>query len=386
MAEIEGLTGLRPGKESIKSVTCPPYDVIKAGSKLEMVLNANRNALSHITLGQDPLGVLNRLIKEGVLQEDKVPCFYVYEQSFAGRTRTGVLAAVRVYDYAEGEIIRHERTFDDKVRGRLELRAKTGYTFEPVFLLTKAPVGKILERVKDLNQPEYQFISDFEGASELHGIANRIYRLTEDSRESQQLKALIKGNPLYIADGHHRYHASLLNRQTHCLAYICEAGQVEIQAYNRVIKGTVKFDEIKERLKLSELRVFATPPKHHFAVYTKKGSYLIKARHIPDDVVGRLDCSILENELYPLLGLTREMIRDPRRFDYFPEYEMDRMVETVNAGKYDIAVALHPVSIEELMAVADAGINDSSIVMPEKSTFFVPKILSGIFIYKHRIT
>jgi uncharacterized protein (DUF1015 family) len=383
MAEIKGLTGLRPVGESIKKITCPPYDVIKSGSRLESILQANEDSLYHITLGPTPEKALKRLREEGRLQEEKTPCFYVYEQVYGEETRRGVFAAVAVVDYQEGQIIRHEKTFDDKVKGRLELRAKTGYTFEPVFLLTRAPLRAVLDEVVKNYQVEYQFISDFEQTSELHGIKNRIFRVGEESREGQLLKKVIASDPLYIADGHHRYHASLCNRQTHCLAYICEDNDVRILAYNRVINGVVKFAQIKEKLPLVKVNEFKTPDKHSFAIYTQEGIYMLKAREIPADVVGRLDCSILEKELYPYLGLTHEMITDPHYFDYYAEDELAKMKECVDSGKYDLAVALHPVSVAELLAVADAGVHNSHIIMPEKSTFFAPKILSGIFIYKH---
>jgi uncharacterized protein (DUF1015 family) len=109
---------------------------------------------------------------------------------------------------------------------------------------------------------------------------------------------------------------------------------------------------------------------------------VLDAVRVPEDVVGRLDCSILERELYPRLGLTRAMTADDRYFDYYPESELDKMKGRVDSGEYDVAVALHPISIAELMAVADAGLHDPALVMPEKSTFFAPKILSGIFIQK----
>lgn len=383
MAEIKGLTGLKPTAESVNLITCPPYDVIKPQTKLESILKENLASLYHITLGKDPLGALERLIKENILVEDQSPCFYVYEQQYNQQVRTGVLTATQVTDYAQGEIIRHEKTFDDKVKGRLALRAQTGYTFEPVFLLTKSPIGKLLEEIKSTYQPEYEFTSDFQEESELHGIKNRIFRVAEQSREGILLQKLVAQNPLYIADGHHRYHASLLNRQTNCLAYICEAAETKIQAYNRVINGLVPFSTIKNKLNLKEVSEFKTPPKHFFRIYTQKGTYELKAQNIPDDVIGRLDCNILEKELYPHLGLTHEMIMDTKHFDYYAEADLAQMIACVNEGKYDLAVALHPVSIAELLDVADTGIKDSQIVMPEKSTFFAPKILSGLFIYKH---
>lgn len=381
MIDVQGLTGLRPAQGAVARITCPPYDVIKPGTKLEAVLKGNADSLVHITLGSDPNGALTELLRGKKLQKDEEPCYYVYEQRYEGEKRIGVLAAVEVSDYSEGKIIRHEKTFDDKVKGRLALRAKTGYTFEPVFLLTKSPLTLILEKIRESSEPEYHFISDFDHASELHGIENFIYRVKADSEEGRQIKEAIGSRSLYIADGHHRYHASLLNKQTHFLAYICE--NAKIQAYNRVINGQKRFAEVKGELDLKEISDFATPAKHQFAIYAKGGTYLLEAKRVPDDVVGRLDCSILEKELYPYLGLTHEMVMDPKHFDYYPEADLEKMKQCVDTGKFDIAVALHPVSIEELMAVADAGIKNPNIVMPEKSTFFAPKILSGIFIYRH---
>jgi uncharacterized protein (DUF1015 family) len=111
----------------------------------------------------------------------------------------------------------------------------------------------------------------------------------------------------------------------------------------------------------------------------------MQASTVPDDCIGKLDHSILEKELYPLLGITPDMVFDQNRLDYYPESELPYMKEAVNTGKYDIAVALHPVSIKELMEVANTGLKDPNIVMPEKSTFFSPKILSGLFLYKHKL-
>lgn len=385
MAEIMGLIGLRPDEESVGRITCPPYDVIKPGSPLEDVLSREERSLYHITLGKDPLNALHRLLANGYLREDSEPCFYIYEQKYGEQVRTGILAAARVYDYDSGEIIKHEKIFYAKMKGRLELRAKTGYTYEPVFLLTKSKIGKVLDEIKQTQPPLYEFTSCFHGHSDLDGIKNRIYRLKEESPEGCLLQELIAANPLYIADGHHRYHASLLNKQTHCLGYICQAQDARIIAYNRVINGLVKFASAKNQLNLVEVPEFKRPPKHQFAIYTKSGCYLMKARKVGEDVVGKLDCSILEKELYPALGFTSEMIRDTKYFDYYPEYDLHVMRQVVQEGKYDLAIALHPVSIEELMAVADAGVKNPAIIMPEKSTFFAPKILSGLFIYRHTL-
>lgn len=386
MTTITGLVGLRPTPAAVAALTVPPYDVIKPGSRLESLLQGNARSLWHVTLGNDPLVALATL-RKGDLVEDTESCFYVYEQRWAvngtEQRRLGVFAAVAVTDYSAGEVIRHEKTFDDKVQGRLELTKKTGLTLEPVFLLTRSAITPVLEEALTALPVLYSFTSDFAGQSELHGIRNRFVRVPRPHAIGQKLMALVGQHPLYIADGHHRYHAALKGGQTHCMAYIVE--QAGIQAYNRVINGVVKFASIRGRLGLKPA-TWGTPAKHAFCIYTKEGVFTLKAQQIPTDVVGRLDCSILERELYPLLGLQHEMIKDHHHFDYYPEQDLAKMKEEVDAGRYDIAVALAPVSIDELVAVADAGLKDGGkTVMPEKSTFFAPKILSGIMLYKHTL-
>jgi uncharacterized protein (DUF1015 family) len=383
MANINGLSGLRPTAVSAQALTTPPYDVIKEGSPLEALLDKNPASFFHVTLGPTPAETLTELQQKGILVQDAEPCFYVYEQVWKGGRRLGFFAAVEVSPYAEGNVIRHEKTFDEKVKGRIAVTRATGYTLEPIFLLTKSPIGPVLEKVRAESEPVYDFTSDFGGLNDLHGIHSRVFRVPEASAEGAALRAAVAENPLYIADGHHRYHAALLGGQTHAMAYI--VGDARILAYNRVINGKVPFATAKASLDLQPTDAFATPPKNHFCIYTKTGAYLLKAKNVPDDVVGRLDCSILEKEVYPALGVEHSMILKHEFFDYYPEWDLATMKEKVEAGEYEIAVALHPVSIDELMAVADAGMNDSNIVMPEKSTFFAPKILSGIVLYKHAL-
>jgi uncharacterized protein (DUF1015 family) len=317
----------------------------------------------------------------GALVVDDDPSYYVYEQTWDGGQRTGVFAAAEVSPYEDKQVIRHEKTFDDKVKGRIAMRQATGLHIGPVFVLTRAPIAAALEQAKAGSAPVYDFVSEFGGHSELEGIHNKVWRVPEKSEAGRAIQSALAAEPLYIADGHHRYHASLLNEQSHFLCYVTE--EAVIQAYNRVINGVRPFSEIAGDLPLRPVDDFHTPKKHTFCIYTKEGCWELDAQEIPDDVVGRLDCAILERELYPKLGLTHDMIVDPNHFDYYSESALDDMKAAVDRGDYDMAVALHPVSLDELMAVADAGLENPEIVMPEKSTFFQPKILSGLFLYRY---
>jgi uncharacterized protein (DUF1015 family) len=382
MVATIGLTGLRPDPASVSRVAAPPYDVIKPGTPLEAWLENEPSSLFHISLGAQPAAACERMVASGVLREDDEPAYYVYEQSWSQGQRTGVFVAAEVSPYEEGQIIRHEKTFDDKVKGRLAVRRATGLQIGAVFVLTRAPIAAALDRAKREGNPLYDFTSSFGGFSELEGIQNRVWRVPERSATGRAIQAALAREPFYIADGHHRYHASLLNEQSHFLCYVTE--EAVIEAYNRVINGVRPFQEIAGRLALRPVDSFRTPAKHTFCIYTGRGCFDLDAQRVPDDVVGRLDCAILERELYPKLGLTHDMIVDPAHFDYYSESALGEMKAVVDRGDYDIAVALHPVSLEELMAVADAGLEDPEIVMPEKSTFFQPKILSGLFLYRYR--
>jgi len=381
MVATIGLTGLRPDPSRASQIASPPYDVIKPGTPLEKLLREQADSLFHIILGDEPASARDRIVASGGLIEDDEPSYYVYEQTWEGGQRTGVFLAAAVSPYEEKQIIRHEKTFDSKVKGRIAMRKATGLHIGPVFVLTRAPIAAALEKAKAEAGPIYDFTSEFGGFSELEGIRNKVWRVPEQSETGQAIQAALATQPLYIADGHHRYHASLLNQQSHFLCYVTE--EAVIQAYNRVINGVRPFSEIAGELALRPVETFHTPKKHSFCIYTKQGCWELDAEHVPEDVVGRLDCAILERELYPKLGLTHDMIIDPNHFDYYSESALGEMKAAVDRGDYDMAVALHPVSLEDLMAVADAGLEDSDIVMPEKSTFFQPKILSGLFLYRY---
>jgi uncharacterized protein (DUF1015 family) len=384
MTQIAGLVGFRPAPSVVHRVTAPPYDVIKPKSALAARLEAEPLSLAHVTVGPDPVGAFAQLQKDGLVRDDE-PCFYVYEQVWTSdlglERRLGVLVACEVTPYDKRRVIRHEKTFDEKVKGRIALANATAHTFGPVFALVRAPLDPYLDAITKEQAPLYDFETDLGGLNDLHGIHSRVFRVPADSERGRGLVALLDPPPFYIADGHHRYHAALKNQQTHALMYVTE--RARIQAYDRVVTGTIPFETVKATLKLIDAPRLETPPKHRFAIYTKGGSYFLDAITIPQDVVGRLDCSILERELYPHLGLTHAMIQDEKHFDYYPESQLDQAKAAVDRGDYELVIALHPVSIEELMNVADAGLDDANIVMPEKSTFFAPKILSGVFVYRH---
>jgi uncharacterized protein (DUF1015 family) len=381
MTAVAGLVGFRPAPQRCHEVVAPPYDVIKPGSRLEALCASRPHCLTQVTLGEDPRAALQRLLSAGVLIPDNEPAHHVTEQTWAGGRRLGVFSAVEVSDYAAGQVIRHEKVFDDKVQGRMRLAEATGLSMEPIFLLTRAAIGNVLETVVASRPADEDLTPDFQGLNDLHAVRTRVWRVAAESATGQELARLVGQHPLYIADGHHRYHTAVRLGLTHCMAYL--TADAAIQAYNRVINPRIPWETARQHLDLIPCDGLHTPPAQHFCIHSREGSWLLKARQVPTDVVGRLDCSILERELYPALGLTHDHIIDPAYFDYYPASQLDQMAEQVAGGRYRLAVALHPVSRDQLIAVADAGLGDPRIVMPEKSTFFAPKVLSGLMIHKH---
>lgn len=380
MVATKGLVGVRPAPDLAARVTAPPYDVVKPGTPLEALLFGEPGSLVHVTLGKEPGAAFERLRREGFLIDDDQPSYWVYEQTWPGGRRVGVLTAIEVTPYEARQVIRHEKTFDDKVQGRMRLAKETGHVLGPVFGLTRAPIDALCERaVRDL-APTYDFETDLKGLNDLHGITTRAYRVLESSPLGQEMQKTLATEPVYIADGHHRYHAALRGGQSHTLIYVTQSAK--IQAYDRVVRGKVSLADARQHVQLTPVGTFVTPEKNRFRIYSKEGTYELAAKNVPTDVVGRLDCSILERELYPHLGLDHSMIADAKHFDYYPESQIDQMKAVVDRGDYELAIALHPVSLDELFAVADAGLSDSNVVMPEKSTFFAPKILSGLFVYR----
>lgn len=235
MVKIQALTGYRPISENIAEVVTPPYDVFN--DTLKALCKARHYSLYHVILGQEPALAWSKLM--AVMQEDTIPSFYMYEEKRPdGSRRTGVLAAAKIGP----DIFDHEETKELKVQGRLKLAQTTSYSFGPVLTLTESDISKVLNKAKKEENQLYEFVSDFGGFSDLDGIINRIFRIKADSPEGMELIKRIRKNPLFIADGHHRYEAAVLNGQQYFLTHISEAKSVRIQAYNEVIKGTVKFD------------------------------------------------------------------------------------------------------------------------------------------------
>lgn len=408
MAKIKAFKGIRPASDKIKKVASPPYDVLNSAEARELA-KGNPDSFLHVVKPEIDLPEdidvynnavykkgkenLDNLIKNKVLIQDDKPSFYLYRLVMGNIDQIGIVAGASISDYKNGVIKKHEFTRAKKEADRVKhvetLNANTG----PVFLTYRARedlnnlVSKYIE-----NDPVYDFEAE-------DGIQHTIWKIDEDEilMEISEIFADIEN--LYVADGHHRSASGTIVGQrkkeknpnhtgreeyNYFLSVIFPHDQLYIMDYNRIVKdlnglSTSEFlNKIEEKF---EVESYSTSDSYHpeglhyFGMYLDGNWYKLKAKKDSfsnNDPVESLDVSILmKNLLSPILG-----IGDPRkdeRIDFIGGIrglkELSRRVDEGEA----VAFSMYPTSIEQLMKIADAD-----KVMPPKSTWFEPKLRSGV--------
>jgi uncharacterized protein (DUF1015 family) len=410
MAIIKPFRALRPPKELAEKVSALPYDVMNVVEACAMAAG-NPDSFLHISRPEidlppeiDPHDEsvylrgkvnLDDFIQRGVLTQDGHDCFYVYRQQMGTISQTGLVVCASVDDYQAGVIKKHEHTRADKEEDRVKHIDYLDANDEPVFYLSRscAEVEGIIEGVTD-GPPEYDFVSD-------DGVCHTAWIIT-DKILIGRLVVLFSAIPnLYVADGHHRSAAASrvreLRREKNSdhsgseeynsfLTVIFPENQLNIMPYNRAVKdlnghSVAEFiDLVSNCFEITRSPIPIVPAdRHEFGMYLNDGWYLLETLSSlihEQDTVGRLDVSILQNNLLaPLLG-----IDDPRtnqRIHFVGGIRgNDELVKLVDSGEYAVAFALHPTSIAELIELAD-----QDQIMPPKSTWFEPKLRSGLFVH-----
>ncbi len=413
MAIIKPFRALRPIPELVSQVASPPYDVINREEAYQMAKN-NPYSFLHVSKAEIDLDStinhyeekvyekardnLIKLIEEKVYLKEEKETFYIYRQIIEGRIQTGLVVGASIDDYLNDIIKKHENTRVDKEKDRIKHIEYTDANTGPVFLTYKAKdeVNQIVNQWIEAKKPIYNFTSE-----------NKITHLgwlIDDEKVIQQLiNVFAKIDGFYIADGHHRAAAGvkvgLRKREqfknysgkeefNYFLSVLFPHNELYIMDYNRVVadlygNSSEEFiRKISEKFaieKYSDKSPYQPEAKHVFGMYLGNCWYKFTVKpgtFDEDDVVNSLDVSILQNNLLtPILG-----IKDPRtdqRIEFVGGIRgLKELEKRVKAGM-KVAFSLYPTSIEELMAVADAG-----KVMPPKSTWFEPKLRSGIFIHQ----
>ena len=410
MTTIKPFRALRLVPEHAEAVASPPYDVVGTDEAHSMA-RANPSSFMRVIRPEadfeadvDPASPdvysrgrenLDRLVSTGVLRRDAAEGVYLYRQEVGGHEQTGLVACLPVDAYLSGSIRKHEHTRPGKVEDRSRHMEALDAQPGPVFTVYRAlPAVDALISEATAGEPEFRFTSD-------DGVAHTVWSVNGSERAGALVEAFGGVGPVYIADGHHRAEAASrvaeARRRTEgegggkgpwdCfLAVLFPHDQVRILPYNRVVRdlGSLTGQEVLSRAAAA----FEVIQGDRDATEQRPGSirlYLDGRWHEltprpgtvdPADPVGRLDAAVLQsNLLAPVLG-----IEDQRRDERLQFVGGDRgeagLVDLVESGRFRCAFSLRAVRVEEVMSVADAG-----ATMPPKSTWFDPKLRSGLFVH-----
>ena len=414
MATIKPFRGLRPPKELVEQVESRPYDVLES-EEARVEAGDNEKSLYHIIKPEInfPVGTSEydpRVYEEaarqfqkfqdnGWLIQDKDEHYYIYAQTMNGKTQYGLVIGAYVEDYMNGVIKKHELTRRDKEEDRMKHVRVNNANMEPVFFAypDNEVLDKLIMRYVANYQPEYDFIAPIDGFGHKLWVISDATDIATITEEFRKMPAL------YIADGHHRSAAAALvgaekakqnpnhkgdEEYNYFMAVAFQASQLTILDYNRVVKDlngrtpeeflaalAEDFDiecQGKERVHPSR--------KHQFSLYLDGYWYLLTLHDgLADDSdpIGGLDVSVSSNQILDKL-LNIKDLRSDKRIDFVGGLRgYEELERRVDSGEMKMALALYPVSMQEIMNIADSG-----KIMPPKATWFEPKLRSGLVIHK----
>lgn len=413
MPVIKPFKAFRPKPELVAKVASLPYDVLNSEEARQLV-KGNPYSFLYVNKAEIDLDSsighydqrvyekasenLDRLIEKKVYLQDKQERIYIYRQLMKGRAQTGLVVCVSIDDYLKGKIKKHENTREDKEKDRTNHIDFTNANTEPVFLTYRAKDGikQIIDGWTKEGKPVYNFTSE-------DGITHTCWVIDDKTIIQQLIESFAEIDYLYIADGHHRAAAATkvgikrreqLKNYTgkeefnYFLSVLFPHNELYIMDYNRVVADLAGNSEeefirkISEKFTIEEYSgegPYRPEARHTFGMYLNNCWYKLTAKSWTfdeKDTIDSLDVSILQNNLLtPILG-----IEDPRmdqRIEFVGGIRgLEELEKRVKAGM-KVAFSLYPTSIEELIKVADA-----EKLMPPKSTWFEPKLRSGIFIHK----
>ncbi len=411
MAKVKPFRGIRPPRQMVTEVASRPYDVLNS-EEARAEAEGNPKSLYHIIKpeidfapGTDEHApeVYDKAVenfaafrRNGWLVQDEQEHYYIYAQTMDGRTQYGIVVAAFVDDYMEGRIKKHELTRRDKEEDRMKHVRINNANIEPVFFAF--PDNEALEeviRTVAAGEPEYDFTAP-------DGFGHHFWVVKDPAITAKITEEFAKIPYLYIADGHHRTAAAALvghekarlnpdhkgdEEYNYFLAVAFPASHLKIIDYNRVVRDLngLSPEEFLERLEHKFVVVdkgtetYTPEALHNFALYLEGHWYSLTARpgtYNDSDPIGVLDVTISSDLiLRDIIGITD--LRSDKRIDFVGGIRgLGELKQRVDSGEMAFALALYPVSMEQLMNIADTG-----NIMPPKTTWFEPKLRSGLVIH-----
>ena len=413
MATIKAFKGYRPPNDIAQDVSSLPYDVMNSQEAAEMA-KGKPMSLLHITRAEIDLpegtdihseAVYNKAVENyqkfknnGWLVQDDNPRFYIYAQTMDGRTQYGIVGAAAAQDYFDGVIKKHELTRPDKEEDRMVLTRYLNANIEPVFFSYKAvpEIDEIVEKTVKNNEPVYDFTAE-------DGFGHHFWVIESDEDNARLEKLFAEKVPYtYVADGHHRTAAAARIMQekkaqnpnhtgteayNYFMAVHFPDNQLKIIDYNRVVKdlnGLTKEEflgKLSDNFEIEKIGkdVYKPAKLHEFSMYLDGDWYKLTAKpgtYDDNDPIDQLDVSVLSKHiLEPVLDI--KDLRTSKRIDFVGGIRgLKELEKRVDSGDYKVAFALYPVSMQQLINIADTG-----NIMPPKTTWFEPKLRSGLVIH-----
>jgi len=410
MANIRPFGAYRPAPGMESKIAALPYDVYNREEACEVVASNPESflAIDRAETGFGPevdtyapevykraASMIRDRINDGRFIKENQPCYYLYELTMDGRSQTGIVACASIDDYANNVIKKHENTRADKEQDRINHVDICNMQTGPIFLAyrTDSVLKQITEAVKQ-NTPVYDFVSE-------DGIGHKVWVISDNAQVMAIQNQFAGMNAVYIADGHHRCASAVkvgLKRReanpgytgdeefNYFLSVLFPDDELHIMDYNRVVKdlngnSTEEFlTKVAESFLVEKASTAPYRPKRKgtFGMFLESEWYCLTAKDeiLSEDAVKGLDVSLLQDYLLgPVLGI--EDPKTDKRIDFVGGIrglkELERRVET----DMKVAFSMYPTSIGELFAVADAG-----MLMPPKSTWFEPKLRSGLFLHE----
>ena len=412
MVKVRPFKGVRPPVEFVTEVASRPYDVLNS-EEARIEAEGNEKSLYHIIRpeidfapGTDKhapevyakaVENFKKFQDKGWLVQDEKPCYYVYAQTMDGRTQYGFVVAASVEDYMSGRIKKHELTRRDKEEDRMKHVRINRANIEPVFFTfpDNAELEAVLKEVT-AKEPVYDFVA-------ADGFGHHFW-VVDDDETISRITALFSGIPnMYIADGHHRSAAAALvgkemadanpnhtgNEEYNYFLAVCfPASHLHVIDYNRLVRDLNGLSESEFMARLADnfvvenkgTDVYKPQHLHNFSLYLNGEWYSLTAKqgtYDDDDPIGSLDVTISSDLiLRDVLGITD--LRSDKRIDFVGGIRgLEELKRRVDSGEMKLALALYPVTMGQIIKIADTG-----NIMPPKTTWFEPKLRSGLVIHK----